>query len=70
LGHWHQEQQLLDVMLKSDWTLIDAGANICLTSDISLLADAVFIPPVPITDALHGNSSSSFDNCCMQMVAK
>jgi hypothetical protein len=55
------------VTLKSDWTLMDAGANICLTGDIALLADAVSIPPLPITVALHGNGSSSFNACCMQM---
>jgi hypothetical protein len=57
----------LTVMLKSDWTLMDTGANICLTGDTSLLADAVSISPLPITVALHGNCSSSFDDFCMQM---
>jgi hypothetical protein len=55
------------VMLKSDWTLMDAGANIFLTGDISLLADAVTISLLPITVALHGDGPSSFDDCCTQM---
>jgi hypothetical protein len=55
------------VTLKSDWMLMDAGANICLTGDVSLLADAVTISPLPITVALHGDGPSSFDDCCTQM---
>ncbi len=42
---------------------MDAGANICLTGDLSILADAVDIPPLPITVALDGNGSS-LDDCC------
>ena len=46
-----------------DWSLMDAGANICLTGDIRLLANAIDIPPLPITVALNGNGSS-VDDCC------
>ena len=42
---------------------MDASANICLTGDLSILADAVDIPPLPITVVLSGNGSS-LDNCC------
>jgi hypothetical protein len=42
---------------------MDAGVNICLTGDLSILADAVDIPPLPITVALDGNGSS-LDDCC------
>jgi len=42
---------------------MDAGANICLTGDLGILADAVDIPPLPITVALNGNCSS-VDDCC------
>ena len=47
----------------NDWSLMDAGANICLTGDLGILADAVDIPPLPITVALNG-SGSSVDDCC------
>ncbi len=42
---------------------MDAGANICLTGDLSILADVVDIPPLPIMVALNGNGSS-LDDCC------
>ena len=42
---------------------MDAGANICLTGDLEILADVVDIPPLPITVALNGNGSS-VDDCC------
>ncbi len=42
---------------------MDAGANICLTGDLSILANAVDIPPLPITAALNENGSS-LDDCC------
>ncbi len=45
---------------------MDAGANICLTGDLGILADAVDIPPLPITVALNGNCSSVDDCCTMQ----
>jgi hypothetical protein len=37
-----------------EWLLMDAGANICLTGDLGILADAVDIPLLPITVALNG----------------
>jgi hypothetical protein len=42
---------------------MDAGANICLTGDLTILADAVDIPPLPITVTLHGDTST-VDDCC------
>jgi hypothetical protein len=42
---------------------MDAGANICLTGDLEILADVVDITPLPITVALNGNGSS-VDDCC------
>jgi hypothetical protein len=42
---------------------MDAGVNICLTGDLSILANAVDIPLLPITVALNGNGSS-LDDCC------
>ena len=42
---------------------MDAGTNICLPGDLSILADAVDIPLLPITVALNGNGSS-LNNCC------
>ena len=42
---------------------MDAGANICLTGDLGILADAVDIHPLPITVALNGNGSL-VDDCC------
>jgi len=47
----------------NEWLLMDAGANICLTGDLGILADAVDIPPLPITVALNGKGSSA-DDCC------
>jgi hypothetical protein len=47
----------------SVWSLMDAGTNICLTGDLSILADVVDIPLLPITVVLNGNSSS-LDDCC------
>jgi hypothetical protein len=46
-----------------DWLLMDAGANICLTGNLTILADAVDIPPLPITVALHGDTPT-VDDCC------
>jgi hypothetical protein len=46
-----------------EWSLMDAGANICLTGDLGILVDAVDIPLLPITVALNGNGSS-VDDCC------
>ena len=42
---------------------MDAGANICLTGDLEILADVVDIPLLPITVALNGNGAS-VDDCC------
>ncbi len=42
---------------------MDAGANICLMGDLSILANAVDISLLHITVALNGNSSS-LDDCC------
>jgi len=47
----------------NDLSLMDAGANICLTGDLELLTDAVDIPPLPITVALNGGGST-MDDCC------
>jgi hypothetical protein len=46
-----------------DWSLMDAGANICLTGDLTILADAVNISPLPITVPLNGNKPT-VDDCC------
>ena len=46
-----------------DWSLMDAGANICLMGDLTILADAVSIPPLPITVALNSNTPT-VDDCC------
>jgi hypothetical protein len=54
------------VTLKSAWTLMDAGANICLTGDLSILADVLTVPPLLITVALNGKGST-FDDCCTKM---
>jgi hypothetical protein len=47
----------------NDWSLMDDGTNICLTGNLDILADAVDIPPLPITVALNG-SGSLVDDCC------
>jgi hypothetical protein len=46
-----------------EWSLMDVGANICLTGDLGILAYAVVIHPLPITVALNSNGSSG-DDCC------
>ncbi len=43
-------------------SLIDGGANICITGDINLLVDVVNIPPLSISVALHGDST--INDCC------
>jgi hypothetical protein len=43
-------------------SLIDGGANICVTGDVNLLVDVVTIPPLPILVALHGDTT--LDDCC------
>ena len=42
---------------------MDVGANIRLTGDPTILADATNIPPLPITVALNGNMPT-VDDCC------
>ncbi len=44
-------------------SLIDGGANICLTGDLSCLIGVIDIPPVPITVATMGGDSTLVD-CC------
>jgi len=46
----------------SEHQLVDTGANINLTNDISLLVDAQDIVPFAISVALNG--TTSLDNCC------
>jgi hypothetical protein len=43
-------------------SLIDGGANICVTGDVNLLVDVVTILPLPILVALHGDIT--LDDCC------
>jgi hypothetical protein len=43
-------------------SLIDGGANICLTGDLSLLTAVVAIPPMPISIAPQGETTVG--NCC------
>jgi hypothetical protein len=43
-------------------SLVDGGANICVTGDIALLSDVISTPPLPILVALHGKST--MDDCC------
>ncbi len=44
-------------------SLMDGGANICITSILSLLVDIVSIPPLPISVA-NTSGSFSLDDCC------
>ncbi len=46
----------------SSESLVDGGANICVTGNIALLSDVISIPPLPISVALHGEST--MDDCC------
>ena len=48
---------------KTSTSLLDAGANICLTGDLQLLVDIVEIPPLPISVAITGDAPS-LDDCC------
>jgi hypothetical protein len=50
------------VLVGTPPSLIDGGANICITGDINLLVDVVNIPPLPISVALHG--ILTLDDCC------
>jgi hypothetical protein len=49
--------------LAYDSTLVDTGANICVTGMLDLLVDVVVIPPLPILVAVHG-AGVSLDDCC------
>ncbi len=63
-GLWDQGQQAVNSSNQStDWSHMDAGTKICLTGDLSILADVVGIPLLPIMVALNGNGSS-LDDCC------
>jgi len=43
--------------------LVDGGAYICVTGDLSTLVNIKEIPPMPISVAIAGNAISS-DDCC------
>ncbi len=47
---------------QSPGSLINGGANICLTGDLDLLVDVVKIPPLPISVTLQDEIMT--DNCC------
>jgi hypothetical protein len=47
---------------ESPGSLIDGGANICLTGDLGLQTDVVAIPPMPISVALQGETT--VNDCC------
>jgi hypothetical protein len=44
-------------------SMVDGGANICLTGTLSLLVDTISIPPMPISVAVEGVGASIAD-CC------
>ena len=44
-------------------SMVDGGANICLTGTLSLLVDTISIPPMPISVAVEGAGASIAD-CC------
>jgi len=44
-------------------SLVDSGANICVTGLIETLVDVIPIPALPISVAVHG-SEVSLDDCC------
>ena len=46
-------------------SMVDGGANICLTGTLSLLVDTVSLPPMPISVAIEGAGASIAD-CCTQ----
>ena len=52
---------------RTSTSLMDAGANTCLTGDLNLLVDVVEIPPLPISVAVQG-ASPSLDDCCTKGV--
>ena len=45
------------------WSLIDAGANICITGLLNLLVKVVTITPLPISVATK-KGGISLDDCC------
>ncbi len=45
--------------------LINGGANICVTGDLSTLVNVEAIPPMPISVAIAGDAISS-DDCCIK----
>jgi hypothetical protein len=47
-------------------SMVDGGANICLTGILSLLVDVVDIPPLPILVAVRGAGISMADCCTKQ----
>jgi hypothetical protein len=53
---------------KTSTSLLDAGANICLTGNLQHLVDVVEIPPLPISVAITGDAPS-LDVCCTIRVA-
>jgi len=48
---------------KTSSSLIDGGANICLTGDLNILVDVVEIPPLPISVAVNGDAPTLDDSC-------
>ena len=44
-------------------SMVDGGANICLTGTLSLLVDTTSIPPMPISVAIEGAGTTTAD-CC------
>jgi hypothetical protein len=50
------------VRIKNPLSLIDGGANICLTNNLNLLVDAINIQLLPITVAL--DTKVTLDDCC------
>ena len=44
-------------------SMVDGGANICLTGTLSLLVDTIPISPMPISVAVEGTGTSTAD-CC------
>jgi hypothetical protein len=53
---------LLDALLHFS-SMVDGGANICFTGNLSLLVNVVDIPPLPILVAVEGDGTSMAD-CC------
>jgi hypothetical protein len=48
-------------------SMVDEGANICLTNILSLLVDVVDIPLLPISVAVVGSNVKT-DQCCTKAV--